>query len=129
MTPVSAVKTIDEALVLCRDMDASVNERLACYAEAVRRFSPPFAEAVDRLVTRLKNAGAGEAAPRSGDPMPPFVLPDEDGRLVSLVELLKNGPVAVTFHRGHWCPYCRNETSPRRGRFSEAPRGLRGAHL
>ena len=39
--------------------------------------------------------------------MPPFVLPDEDGRMVSLESLLQKGPVAVTFHRGHWCPYCR----------------------
>jgi hypothetical protein len=27
--------------------------------------------------------------------------------MVSLDELLNRGPVAVTFHRGHWCPYCR----------------------
>src|SRR5262249_27518125 len=27
--------------------------------------------------------------------------------LVSLPKLLEKGPVAVTFHRGHWCPYCR----------------------
>ena len=27
--------------------------------------------------------------------------------MVSLEELLNRGPVAVTFHRGHWCPYCR----------------------
>ena len=39
--------------------------------------------------------------------MPPFVLPDETGQMVSLEELLNRGPVAVTFHRGHWCPYCR----------------------
>jgi len=62
---------------------------------------------VDRLVMRLKGAGAGAAAPQPGDPMPPFLLPDEDGQIVSLDELLKKGPVAVTFHRGHWCPYCR----------------------
>ena len=107
MTSLSAARTINEALVLCRDMDASVNERLACYAEAVHRFTPGFAEAVDRLVMRLKGAGAGEAAPRPGDPMPPFLLPDEGGHIVSLAELLEKGPVAVTFHRGHWCPYCR----------------------
>src|SRR5205085_11552850 len=83
------------------------NERLACYAEAVRRFSPPFAEAVDRMVTRLQSAGAGQTAPQPGDPMPPFLLPDEDGQIVSLPALLNRGPVAVTFHRGHWCPYCR----------------------
>src|SRR5260370_21262685 len=39
--------------------------------------------------------------------MPPFLLPDESGRLVSLPSLLDKGPVAVMFFRGHWCPYCR----------------------
>ena len=39
--------------------------------------------------------------------MPPFVLPDETGRLVSLEQVLSKGPAAVVFHRGHWCPYCR----------------------
>lgn len=39
--------------------------------------------------------------------MPPFHLPDENGHLVGLEQLLTNGPIAVTFHRGHWCPYCR----------------------
>jgi peroxiredoxin len=42
--------------------------------------------------------------------MPPFILPDEEGDLVSLAGLLRVGPVAVTFHRGHWCPYCRINT-------------------
>ena len=107
MMSISEANTIDEALVLCRDMDASVNERLDCYAQAVRRFTPPFAEAVDRLVLRLKSVGAGDGAPQPGDLMPPFALPDENGDRVSLDALLQNGPVAVTFHRGHWCPYCR----------------------
>jgi peroxiredoxin len=50
------------------------------------------------------------AVPQIGDQMPPFILPDEKGDLVSLVSLLRVGPVAVTFHRGHWCPYCRINT-------------------
>ena len=33
--------------------------------------------------------------------------PTSSGRLVSLESLLAEGPVAVMFHRGHWCPYCR----------------------
>src|SRR5262249_62067368 len=68
---------------------------------------PDFAAAVDRLVGRLRQYGAGESAPEPGDPLPPFVLPDDSGLRVSLNELLTRGPVAVTFHRGHWCPYCR----------------------
>jgi hypothetical protein len=39
--------------------------------------------------------------------MPPFILPDENGRLIGLKDLLAKGPAVVTFHRGHWCPYCR----------------------
>jgi len=91
-------------------MDASLSDRLDSLANAVRTLSPPFADAVDRLVTRLQQSGAGETAPQVGEPMPPFHLPDESGRIVSLEELLTNGPVAVTFHRGHWCPYCRLNT-------------------
>jgi peroxiredoxin len=45
-----------------------------------------------------------EDAPKPGDVMPTFVLPDETGRLVSLKDLLAQGPAVVTFHRGHWCP-------------------------
>ena len=49
--------------------------------------------------------------PKPGDIMPTFTLPDETGRLVSLDSLLAAGPVAITFHRGHWCcPYCRINT-------------------
>ena len=39
--------------------------------------------------------------------MPPFVLPDDSGCLVSLEQLIERGPIAVMFHRGHWCPWCR----------------------
>ena len=87
--------------------------RLACassceaYAAAGREFFPAYGEAVDRLVARLNENGGGENAPRPGEAMPPFLLPDETGRLVSLTSLIEHGPVAVMFYRGHWCPYCR----------------------
>jgi peroxiredoxin len=101
---------LNEAFVQCRDMDASLAERLQAFADAVRRLGPNFQVAVDQLVARLKEFEVGENAPKPGEPMPSFVLPDERGQLVSLEELLKKGPVAVTFHRGHWCPYCRINT-------------------
>jgi peroxiredoxin len=107
MTSVTHSNPLDAALLQCRDMDANINERLACYAAAVQKLNPEFAGAVDRLVERLAKADAGITAPMPGDPMPPFVLPDENGQRFSLEMLLEKGPVAVTFHRGHWCPYCR----------------------
>jgi peroxiredoxin len=99
------------AFVRSRDMDAALGERLEAYSNAVREFIPAYAEAVDQLVSRLSSSGAGLAAPRPGEPMPPFVLPDERGRLTSLESLLQNGPIAITFHRGHWCPWCRISAS------------------
>jgi peroxiredoxin len=85
----------------------SMHEQLRTFAETTRRERPEFAAAVDRLVERLRRYGAGESAPQIGEPMPPFVLPDHTSQMVSLEELLDRGPAAVTFHRGHWCPYCR----------------------
>ena len=91
----------------CRTMDAPLSDRLSAFANDVRRLSPEFADIVDRMVSRLQLAGAGSSAPSMGEPMPNFVLPDQDGRLVSLEQLLADGQVVVAFHRGHWCPYCR----------------------
>jgi peroxiredoxin len=96
-----------QAFIQCRDLDGSLDERLEAYSQAVRNFIPDYAKAVDELVTRLSSTGAGSSAPRPGEPMPPFILPDETGRLLSLDEILARGPVAITFHRGHWCPWCR----------------------
>jgi len=107
MTANVARNMLDEAFRRVRDLDVSLQEQLRTVAETVRRERPEFAAAVDRLVTRLRQYGAGEAAPKIGDSMPSFVLPDGSGQMVSLEELLDRGPVAVTFHRGHWCPYCR----------------------
>ena len=110
MTSKPLPDALEEAFRNCRDMEASLGERLDSLVRAVRTLSPPFADAVDRLVTRLEKTGAGQNAPQVGEPMPPFHLPDESGRVVSLDTLLSDGPVAVTFHRGHWCPYCRLNT-------------------
>ncbi len=95
------------AFQACRDMEGTLRQQLEAYAAAGREIFPAYGEAVDRLVTRIHDNGGGESAPHPGDPMPPFILPDETGRLVSLDALLEKGPVAVMFYRGHWCPYCR----------------------
>jgi len=120
----AAATSLDEVFAQCRDMDASLTERLAIFAAAVRAEMPSFTAAIDRLVTRLGESGAGEAAPQPGDEMPPFMLPDDTGRLVDLDNLLQKGPVAVTFHRGHWCPYCRiNINALAKGHQAISPEG------
>jgi len=107
MTAHIKAEDLQQVFEQARDLDGSMHERLALFANAVRERHPSAAAIVDRMVIRLKEHGAGDAAPKPGEAMPLFVLPDENGRLVSLSELLRKGPVIVTFHRGHWCPYCR----------------------
>src|SRR5437764_14412822 len=105
-------------------MEGPLTGQLRYLADDSRQRRPEFAAAVDRLEQRLRENGAGEAAPKPGEPMPPFHLPDESGHIVSLDDLLQTGPVAVTFHRGHWCPYCRVSINAlSRANDEIAPRG------
>jgi peroxiredoxin len=107
MTTQIVVTDLKQAFDQARDLDGSMSERLDVFAGATRELHPANAAIVDRLVARLKEHDAGRDAPKPGDAMPLFVLPDEMGRLVSLKDLLAQSPAIVTFHRGHWCPYCR----------------------
>ncbi|MBS0249515.1 MAG: AhpC/TSA family protein [Proteobacteria bacterium] len=99
---------------------------MTAFSEAVKRFSLPFAKAYDDLVTRIRSGEAGITAPRIGDRMPPFALPDSQNRLVSLDALLQDGPTIVSFNRGHWCEYCLIELAALRGALDEfAQKGAR----
>jgi peroxiredoxin len=104
------LEILDEAFVNARDLDAPLAHRLESFADNLRVTSPQFAEAVDRLIYRLQQSGTSNGAPKVGEQLPEFALPDSHGHLVRLEDLLETGPVALTFHRGHWCPYCRINT-------------------
>ncbi|MEQ1614250.1 MAG: peroxiredoxin-like family protein [Hyphomicrobiaceae bacterium] len=88
-------------------MDAPLAARLQAFADDVASLAPDFAEIVERMISALRMAEVGRSAPLRGEPMPPFMLPDQDSRLVVLDRLLAGGPVVLSFHRGGWCPYCR----------------------
>jgi peroxiredoxin len=106
LSPADA-RRLSVAFQRCREMEGTLGEQLQAYAAAGREIFPAYSEAVDRLVVRIHENGGGENAPRPGEVMPPFLLPDDAGRLVGLPSLLARGPVAAMFFRGHWCPYCR----------------------
>jgi peroxiredoxin len=110
LAPDRQFENFNDAVQAAMVSNAPLNERLGVVWDAVRTFRPRSAEAVSQLVDRLKNHAAGSTAPKVGDPMPGFLLPDERGRLVSLAGLLRDGPVVISFQRGHWCPYCRVST-------------------
>jgi peroxiredoxin len=54
----------------------------------------------------LTNIGVADSALKVGKRAPDFLLPDVEGRLVSSRELLRSGPLVVSFMRGSWCPFC-----------------------
>jgi peroxiredoxin len=101
------IAALDVEVVAVRRLDLPLNVRLQRIAARVRELAPAYADAVDAFVTRLESVAAGAHAPQPGDLMPDFMLPDQDGRMVTLERLLDGGPAVLVFHRGHWCPYCR----------------------
>jgi peroxiredoxin len=102
-----STRILTEAFERARSLDAPLAERLNAYAQSLRDINRPMAEAVDRLVGRLHHSRLAESAPAVGEDMPQFLLPDHTGRLLGLDKLRAQGPLAITFARGHWCPYCR----------------------
>lgn len=101
------VAALEKATERAIALNAPLRERLMIIADEVRNLSVVFAEAVDNFVGRLQTAEAGALAPAVGDPLPDFFLPDQNGRLIGLKDVLRRGPAVIAFLRGHWCPYCK----------------------
>lgn len=101
------VAALEDVFQTVRNNGWPLGDRLKAIADEVRLKGPDFAVAVDDFITRLEAAQAGEGAPMVGETMPGFIMPDQDGRLVSLEEITDEGPAVLAYHRGHWCPYCR----------------------
>jgi peroxiredoxin len=101
--------SLDEAFKKICAAEMPLGERLALFTAAVEKHGRPFAVAYQNLISQLKGAEAGGITPGLGDALPPFLLPDDTGRLVDLETLTTQGPVVVSFNRGHWCEYCELE--------------------
>ena len=84
MAEPSMAQVLEETTERCRNLDAPLADRLQAFADEVRVLDPVFADSVERMIARLKASGAGENAPEPGEPMPEFMLPDQNGRLISL---------------------------------------------
>lgn len=71
--------------------------------------SDPWEAPTNALVAQLRARKAGSIAPRLNEPFPDFMLPDTQGRHISLADLIGSGPIVLSFLRGRWCPYCVQE--------------------
>ena len=66
-------------------------------------------DAMTRADLSLACSGIAGNALQAGALAPDFTLPDARGGTVTLSQLLRRGPVVLSFYRGGWCPYCNLE--------------------
>ncbi|MDJ1183955.1 peroxiredoxin-like family protein [Roseofilum casamattae] len=87
---------------LTQDLQNTQQEIRAGHSESIRA-------TMDTATEQLRTSGIIEQACKTGDIAPDFSLPNATGKTVVLSELLKTGPVVVSYYRGQWCPYCNLE--------------------
>lgn len=88
------------------EKDSSLEQQLAERRNAGAVRAPQMVEVLQRENARILAEGLRDKALREGQVAPDFSLPAANGQLVTLAQLLAQGPVVLTFYRGEWCPYC-----------------------
>lgn len=84
-----------------------------------RKNNPDFMEGVDAIIAQAKEFQEGKDAIKVDEKAPNFELPNAQGKLISLPNLLADGPVVITFYRGSWCPYCNLQLRALQAKLSE----------
>jgi hypothetical protein len=69
---------------------------------SAKRIPPERAAIMHRATEELRRSGIVDRVIKVGDRLPPFVLPNADGRAVRSADLLAKGPLVLTFYRGAW---------------------------
>jgi hypothetical protein len=86
----------------------TLKDRLEEFKKTFESGAPPYnapreaIETMHRATAELKASGAEEAALKVGDRAPSFTLFNQDHVQVSSADLLRQGPLVVSFFRGHW---------------------------
>lgn len=93
----------------------SLQDKLDAFKADFKGGKPPYHAPpeihpiMERATAELIASGQAARAIKAGDRAPSFTLKDQDGNDVSSAELLRHGPLVITFYRGVWCPYCNIE--------------------
>ena len=88
----------------------TLSEQLAERAAQGRTNLPQATqEMYQRALADLDASGVAERVLREGATAPDFELPDAVGETIRLSDLLRSGPVILSFYRGQWCPFCNLE--------------------
>jgi len=87
---------------------ASLQSRLDEFKKAFESGAPPYhapqevIETMHRATAELKASGMEDRALKVGDRAPNFTLFNQDHVQVASTDLLRKGPLVVSFFRGHW---------------------------
>ncbi len=85
----------------------SLRDRLdAKRAEFSKAAPADKAQSYQAGIESVAASGIYERAVKTGAKAPDFTLNNAQGEPTRLGELLKKGPVVLTWYRGGWCPYC-----------------------
>ncbi len=85
------------------DLQDQLDARRDAFLE---KASPEIIQSQEKALAELQESGITDQALKVGGKAPDFTLGDPDGKQVRLSDLLKEGPVVLTWYRGGWCPYC-----------------------
>lgn len=81
----------------------SLQDRLDAYkAEFVKKVSPETLAIMHRATDDLRRSGILNRILKAGDKAPEFTLANTRGEKISSADLLRRGPLVVTFYRGLW---------------------------
>ncbi|EAY27381.1 peroxiredoxin-like family protein [Microscilla marina] len=82
-------------------------EKLQSLVERIEgNMSAESLKIMHKATQELVASGIQEGVLKTNDQIPLFALHDQNGSIQSSEELLKQGPLILTFYRGFWCPYC-----------------------
>jgi hypothetical protein len=87
---------------------ASLQSRLDEFKKKFESGAPPYnapreaIETMHRATAELKASGIEDRVLKVGDRAPEFTLFNQDHVEVSSANLLRQGPLVVSFFRGHW---------------------------
>jgi peroxiredoxin len=93
----------------------SLQARLDAFKAEFEAGKPPYSvprsviETMHRATAELIVSGAARGAKKAGDVAPSFSLKDLEGNVVSSADLLRRGPLVLSFYHGVWRPYCNME--------------------
>jgi hypothetical protein len=87
---------------------STLQSRLDEFKKTFESGAPPYnaphevIETMHRATAELKASGAENKALKVGDRAPDFNLFNQDHEQVNSKDLLRQGPLIVSFFRGHW---------------------------